>query len=309
MRQTGKRFVKMAAHHLPGRLRDAMLEQFCEDVPPWSVLGRIAPRCGVVSVTAMGAYGAMQGAPTDQAILGTYAQTGYWARRTNDALAAFFRDGSGHYVDVGANIGLTTIPVAQNPRVRCLAIEPEPTNFAHLRANVAAHCPHGNVELRQVAAFSRHATLTFEISASNIGDHRLRLQDGPGQMGEQSRSTIRVVAAPLDDILDAHQRPRAVKIDAQGAEPFIVEGGRRVLSGTDLLICEWSPYMMARMGADPTPMVQFLRDHFRVIGIASGELGSVPRDEPAAIAAEQLLELADRHRADPGRYFDIVGRT
>jgi hypothetical protein len=185
MRQTGKRFVKMAAHHLPGRLRDARLEQFCEDVAPWPVLGRIAPQCGVVSVTAMGAYGAMQGAPTDQAILGTYAQTGSFARRTNDALAAFFRDGSGHYVDVGANIGLTTIPVAQNPRVRCLAIEPEPTNFAHLTANVAAHCPHGNVELRQVAAFSRHATLTFEISPSNVGDHRLRLQDGPSQMGEQ----------------------------------------------------------------------------------------------------------------------------
>lgn len=73
----------------------------------------------------------------------------------------FTRAGSGTYLDIGANIGLTTIPVAQNPRVACKAFEPAPHNFRYLSHNVAANCPHGNVDLFNLALFDRRATMTM----------------------------------------------------------------------------------------------------------------------------------------------------
>ena len=44
---------------------------------------------------------------------------------------------------------------------------------------------------------------------------------------------------PLDDLLPILQSPIAVKIDTQGAEPFVVSGGHRVLAQTEPLLMEW----------------------------------------------------------------------
>ena len=142
----------------------------------------------------------------------------------NEMLIAFFADKGGTYVDVGANVGLTTIPVAQNPRVSCLALEPEPGNFSFLRANIAANCPHGNVVAKRVAVFECPDTLRFEIASDNLGDHRIRLRDVVGQMNEQERTTIEVDALPLDDLLQVKDRPAAVKVDTQGSRALRRQG-------------------------------------------------------------------------------------
>jgi len=310
MKKMAKRLMKTFAHGLPMRVQWAMMEQFSIDLCPWNVFGHVAPQCGISSVRVAGAYGTIQSAPTDRVILRAYADTGYWAKGTNDTLIAFFlQSGGGRYIDIGANIGLTTIPVAQNPKVHCLAVEPEPTNFSNLTINVEVNCPHRNVQLRQLAVFSRRDILKFEIATSgNLGDHRIRLQDKPGRLGEHTWTTINVEAVPLDDIVDATEGPLAVKMDTQGAEPFIVEGGRKILAEADLLICEWAPYWMSRLGGDPATITDFLRKHFRLISMTSGEDNSVSTSEPVDIATEELLEIAHKHRDDPRQYFEIVGR-
>ena len=56
---------------------------------------------------------------------------------------------------MGANIGMTVISVARNPLVRCVAFEPEPTNFANLFANIATNCPYRNVVSDQIAPLCR----------------------------------------------------------------------------------------------------------------------------------------------------------
>lgn len=139
-------------------------------------------------------------------LLPIYARTGRWAERTNALLKSFYGGRGGYYIDVGANIGLTTIPIAQDPHVTCLAIEPHPVNYANLTANVARNCPQGNVELRQMAVFSRHERLRFEVSPVNSGDHRIRRSDDPGRLGEGKWPTIDITAAPLDAIGPAAAR-------------------------------------------------------------------------------------------------------
>ena len=69
----------------------------------------------------------------------TYASTGRWAEHTNELIGRFFdKAGRGTFLDIGANIGLTTIPVARRANVACHAFEPEPENFRNLRTRTFA---------------------------------------------------------------------------------------------------------------------------------------------------------------------------
>jgi FkbM family methyltransferase len=63
------------------------------------------------------------------------------------------------------------------------------------------------------------AQLSLALAEGNIGDHRLTIADVPG------RRTVKVPAVPLDDFIDNATPPLAVKIDTQGAEPYVIAGG------------------------------------------------------------------------------------
>jgi FkbM family methyltransferase len=294
---------------LPEATQARVLEQLTAAMGPWRMLAQLVPRCRIDAIKVTGAYGTVQSAATDQVMLPIYAETGRWAQRTNNLLISFFAErGAGHYVDVGANIGLTTIPVAQNPLVRCLAIEPEPVNFANLSANVAQNCPHGNVELRRLALYSDRRTLKLELSTANLGDHRLRLAETAGRMKEETRATTEIEAVPLDELVREPATPLAVKIDVQGAEPFVFAGGPKTLASADLVILEWAPYLMARLGGNVEAVTDLLRDNFASISMADGEFGPPSAPEAAATATSRLLEMARRHADDPGASADVIAR-
>ena len=294
------------ARRLPRSMRKTIAAELAKTEEPWPILARIAPRCRLVSVSVSGSYGVMRGTPSDTTILGLYGRSGTWSHGTNTRVASTLADG-GTYIDVGANIGMTTIPIAQNPLVRCLALEPEPANFGHLADNVARNCPHRNVDVRQVAAFDRRARLRFELSPWNSGDHRVRLRDADGQFAEESRQTIEVDAEPLDEIAIAIEHPLAVKIDTQGAEPYVVAGGHRTLAQADLLVIEWAPYFLSRLGGDVPAMLSFLADHFSSIAFYRPGKGEHPTDSPSAACAE-LYEMLGRGKDAPTEGCDIIAR-
>lgn len=303
-----KRALRAVVSHLPGGLQVALLDQVCEDIGSWAVMCRVAPQCNVLSVGVTGAYGIVHGSLFDRVVLAQYARTGNWAKRTNDLLCEFFAPGGGRYIDIGANIGLTTIPVAKNPKVQCLAFEPDPTNFRHLQLNVAVNCEHRNVDLRQLAVFSHRARLKLELAPENFGDHRIRLSDEPGCYGEENWPTVEVEAAPLDDAVEPTGGRLAVKIDTQGAEPFVFSGGSRTLLAADLIVAEWAPYQLARLGGSVTAITGFLQGWASRISIAEGESGSIPPPEPVGVAIERLLDMADRQKHDPSVYVDVIAR-
>jgi hypothetical protein len=179
-----RRLSKRVVSSLPKVAQEAVFEQICDDFGRFAVISRLAPDCNVVPLRASGRYGVIQSASDDKSVLMQYAKTGTWAERTNSLLRSFFAETGGNYIDIGANIGLTTIPVAQNPRVSCLAIEPEPKNFANLCVNIAENCPYKNVEVRRLAIYVRRQRLSLELSSGNLGDHRLRIGEKTGRIGE-----------------------------------------------------------------------------------------------------------------------------
>lgn len=303
-----KTFLGQAAARLPRGARETLFTALCNRRGGrYATFIQLANEFNVVGLKVAGENGLIQSDLSDTVILGTYAKTGRWARRNNELLKAFFgsRQG-GTYVDVGANIGLTTIPLAQNRHISCIAIEPEPRNFSNLIANVAANCPHDNVELKNMAVFSERTLLEFEIAADNFGDHRIRVGHAGSQMGEKTRRTITVQAAPLDEIVTDVDEALAVKIDTQGAEPFVFEGGRRTLARAGCLIAEFWPYGMACLDADADVMIRFLRDTFDTVSLGYGESESVSGPFPARQVAADLERFAKNRSDDSSFWLDVI---
>ena len=289
-----KTLVKRALKALPSHTRQAVMDHLIEQSGTYQVLRDLARRHHVESLKARGEYGLIEGDIRDSEIFRSYTTRGVWTPELDRELASVFGDGAGCLIDVGANIGLSTIPIARNPLVTCHCFEPEPHNFAHLTFNVTENCRSGNVVLHNVALFDKSAELEFELSSNNMGDHRVRvLPASKGAYAEEKRETIRVRAVRLDDVLPAEslQLPIAVKIDTQGAEAQVIAGAQAVLQKATLLHMEFWPYGMRRAGGSVPDMLRFLCAHFEQAKLTFADMGGAASWVAAAQIGRELEQL------------------
>ena len=127
--------------------------------------------------------------------------------------------------DVGANIGLWTLRLAERAR-RVYAVEPVPGNIARLRENL-----------------ERSGAANVDVIASALGADagraRLRLHADPGRATIDPGGDIDVPIERLDDIWRAHGSPPValVKIDAEGSEYAVLQGARDLLERCRPVIC------------------------------------------------------------------------
>lgn len=295
---------------IPLRARRALIKSLAPD-GDFAVVQALAGASGIQSVRVAGAYGLIDGSIHDYAILPRYARTKRWCQVENRFFIDFFEAAKGGtYLDIGANLGLTTIPVAQNPTVSCLAFEPEPSNFQYLSNNVARNCCAGNVQLLNLALFDRVGTLEFELSDRNMGDHRVRVASQLGVFDEQKRLVIRVQAEPLDRIVDRRsiRGPLAAKVIAQGAEAHIIKGGRAVLADAEVMVIEFYPYAMARLNADLFSLIDFMEEHFAEAAVIVGGSESRLVWEPVKTLSSTLFTLTSPGESSPYEYFHIFLR-
>ncbi len=300
---------------LPLKFRHVMAKSLLNDRALASEYGYLylsclAKKLNVVQLSASGQYGTMASSSNDLSILRKYAETGLWAPELSERLIAFFAGAGGTYLDIGANIGMTTIPIArQNQQVRCYAFEPEPVNYGNLVRNIAENCPGSRVQTFQLALHEREEVLPFEIADGNLGDHRLHFETRlAAKQDEIGRKIINVRCARLDDLPIELQGPVFAKIDTQGAEPYVVAGGRRTLAQADALLIEWSPYHMARLGGDPQVVLRFLEEHFDHGAIEPTDAKAGQRGEsgPMKEIVRRLQATIAAWRDDPFNYVDVV---
>jgi len=311
-----KSAIRVALSALPRNALDTMLDELSDVLKldyrrrrsRFRLLSRLAIDANVVALRVGGDYGVMQSAAGDSHILFRYAEERRFADRTNRLIAEFFDDGAGSYIDIGANVGMTVIPIARNRLVQCLAFEPEPTNFANLAANISANCPYKNVVAKQIALFSAAGRLTLELACENLGDHRVRLDAAAGPLGEHQRQTIEVQAAPLDEVVGAFRPPLAIKIDTQGAEPYVFAGGRKVIACAGLVVSEYWPYGMRRMKGDVRGMIEQMIASFDTIAVAEAEEGELSQPIAVTKASDWLASIYRQHEDDPDWYCDIIAR-
>ena len=153
-------------------------------------------------------------------------------------------------VDVGANIGLLTVPAAMRvgPTGQVLAFEPDPGPRAQLAKTLRFNGLNW-VTLTDQAVGARAGRQDFHVSAI-IGHSSLHALPDSEVATEQLLS---VEVVTLDDVIAPGAGIDLVKIDVEGAELEVLDGMTRVLvESPDLaIIAEFGPSHLERAGISP----------------------------------------------------------
>lgn len=169
---------------------------------------------------------------------------------TTEFIQSFLRPGM-TFVDVGANVGYFTL-LAASLGARVIAYEPTPAVFARLRQNVALN-GFDNVMLVNAAVADQRGTLTLYQSPDDPEANNL--------FGDGDHS-VEVAAVALDDDLKERgvQKVDLLKIDAEGAEPMVLLGSARLLSGSSApsVILEVNPVTLRSANSEPAALLEAL---------------------------------------------------
>ncbi len=182
---------------------------------------------------------------------------GVYEEHTDAAIKSLIRPGM-HILEIGANVGLFTMLMCHRTGSRgsVLSFECDPTLARiagdNIELNGFSHI--GSIDERAVS--DRPGRLSFYTAERHRGGGTLveGLQQIP-QLKTSERRHIDVEATTIDAIL--RDRPKGfdfVKVDAEGAESAIVQGGKSLLGDRDkplMFMMEFAPKFVERAGSNP----------------------------------------------------------
>lgn len=118
----------------------------------------------------------------------------------------------GTVIDAGAHVGLFSLIAAQHAE-RVIALEPDPRNYATLRANTAQAV---NVMCLNAALWSADGTVTFDST------------DATTRGAVRARGAHRVAARSLDSLIAEYGPIDLLKIDIEGGELAAIPASKRL---------------------------------------------------------------------------------
>jgi FkbM family methyltransferase len=136
-------------------------------------------------------------------------------------------------IDVGANIGFWTVPLARHIQHLggvCYGFEPVPANFERLRQNVDRNALQNVVQLYPLALGEKNDEITMMVDTSEgaLTGNAARVPHAAFDDGQRERTPVSVKLRRLDDIaseIGLEQHPCAfMKLDIEGCEPFFLRG-------------------------------------------------------------------------------------
>jgi FkbM family methyltransferase len=127
-----------------------------------------------------------------------------------------------HVIDVGANIGWFTLNLERflKPGVSILAIEPDLINLRRLRWSVARSKIRNQVQVLPIALSNVKGVGSLVLDLKNPANH---------QISNESSSANDIQLERLDDICKDLVAVCLIKIDVQGHELKVLEGGKETI--------------------------------------------------------------------------------
>jgi FkbM family methyltransferase len=172
---------------------------------------------------------------------------GIWEPELTTLVMRILRGGA-TVVDVGANIGYYTCLFSKivGPSGSVHSFEPIPWSFEELSRNVVLN-QMSNVVLNNLALLSKAGGVTMHrYPGPDPG------QDSIGGFPGPNVKQLQVSAVSLDDYVAGHNLKDLdfVKLDVEGAEPAVIEGGRETLQSQNApdLITEANPLRLHSLG-------------------------------------------------------------
>lgn len=145
-------------------------------------------------------------------------------------------------VDVGAYIG-DSVKWFIDDGWNCYAFEPQKDAYECLVANVGEQC-----KVFNIAIGSNQEVSMYEQTQGNLGARSLDLG------GSQK-------ALPLDLLIDGAD---LIKIDAEGFEPFILDGCKRILETQPLITIEINHPALSKYGFSEDDILKYFKNHIAI---------------------------------------------
>ena len=199
-------------------------------------------------------------------------------RLSESTLATLLERGvrkDGVALDIGANIGLTSVLLARNGPGPVHAFEPHPATFALLGKTLAANGL-DTVTAVNFGVGRTAGTLPFFVDEDSSASHVV-LPEAGGREG-----SIEVPITTVDAYRQTLAQPISfIKIDAEGAEPDILEGAQQTLDADRPgVFVEFNLFtLMALSNVNPRQMLERLRERFPyVYRFAQGTFWPIEND-------------------------------
>jgi FkbM family methyltransferase len=199
-------------------------------------------------------------------------------------------------VDIGANIGYYTLLAARKvgKQGKVYSFEPEAKSFDILCKNIEINGFRQTVTACQKALLDREDKIDFNVYEENIGSSSIFVDNSIFVGHPHKKKIISIQATTLDAFLGDNVGVDLIKMDAEGAEPFIFEGMKNVIKNNPTLkiIMEFAPTHIEAAGKNPAEFLRNLKSIgflIRLIDRDTGELRTVTVDSLLKCEIEDLF--------------------
>ncbi len=222
--------------------------------------------------------------PKGSSIFARACEQGIYEASITRLLVGLTRPGT-TMLDVGANIGLTSLPVLHaRPTAKVISFEPSPNTLGSLRRTRDESALTDRWQVMGKAAGRAPGTIDFFISSADLGDFDSLVDTG--RSGERRKVTVDVTT--LDEVWEQQGRPAVsvIKIDVEGAETDVLAGARKLVeSERPHIILEWYEDNLKPYGYDPASLLDIAAGlNCKVVSVP----GLVPVDNAGVLKVHMI---------------------
>ena len=195
--------------------------------------------------------------PAGDEMYGPIIITGEWEPSESRVIASVLREGD-FAIDIGANHGWYTLLMAQavGSTGKILAAEPCPPLWKALVHNLELNGNPSQIEPRQLALAPERGEVTINVFRG--------LPHGHASASTLGRDDYEPFVVP-SDTLDATvagvsaEPPALIKIDVEGAEQMVLEGGFETLRTSPMVLLEVNDETSKAFGYVPSDLLETLK--------------------------------------------------
>lgn len=175
-------------------------------------------------------------------------------------------------IDIGANIGATTLNIAKriSPDGNIYSFEPSPYNYQQALANISLN-NFSNIHLINLGLGDEKTTaFLWDVNSNNRGMQRLLKDTGKNISYEKTSVDVDT----LDNSMETFgiPKPSLIKIDVEGYEFKVLQGGMRtILKYAPSLFIELDDNNLREQGNNAKELIESLiQQQYKIINAATG---------------------------------------
>lgn len=221
---------------------------------------------------------------------------GYWEIWVTKVVTSLIKEGN-NIVEIGCNVGYYSVIFASKigKSGKIFAFEANSQVFEILHQNIEINGFFDRTILENRAVIDKLGKVSFNILRRHHGSSSIaKCSDKFLEMYRDSVEMIEVDTVSLDEYFkDKNIKIDIIKIDAEGSEPYIFDGMKKLLGDNPdiIIICEFIPYLISDAKRDPRKFLEEIKLHgfsLKYIDDKSGDIIDASIDE---LLQKDLCEL------------------